>query len=67
MKLSRDIYPQTVHTIETWFGTDAPRLISEAVWSELMESWCFDYRKAFSSTEDMVTYYVDRDGYITFL
>lgn len=67
MKLSKDTHPLVVSTIEAWFGADAPRLISEAAWSELMESWCFDYRKAFSSTEDMVTYYVDRDGHITFL
>ena len=69
LKELKHIYPVTISTVETWFGDDSERLIEEAQWCQLMESFYFKYRKPFSSIEDTetVTYYVDRDGRITFL
>lgn len=66
MKLTKDTYPYTIETIEKWFGEEAPRLIAEARWSGLWEAWFFDYKKAFSENE-IVSYYVNRDGDIGFL
>lgn len=53
-------------TIELWFGKGSKdQIIEEMEWSDLWEAWIFQYRAPFDR-DKIVTYYIDRDGHITF-